>query len=149
MKKILLSFFCAIVLSSCATYLPAPKSVIGMVDYSGLTNRGIFVTESNSVSFDYEPIGSIYVEEVGGWIRKDGKPDSVDPKEAYYVNSSSSKKVYQAPDIQTVYVKLANKLKEVNANGLINLKITSTSEFNQLSKTTVGKIVITGMAINK
>lgn len=148
MKKILLLSFCAIVLSSCATYLPAPKSIIGMVDYSGLTNRGIFVTESNSVSFDYEPVGSIYVEEVGGWIRQDGKPNSVDPKADYYVGSNS-KKVYQAPDIQAVYVKLAQKLKEVNANGLINLKITSTSQFDQLSKTTVGKIVITGMAINK
>lgn len=148
MKKILLLSFCTIALSSCATYLPAPKSVIGMIDYSGLTNRGIFVTESNSVSFDYEPIGSIYVEEVGGWIRKDGKPNFVDSKDDYYVGSSS-KKVYQAPDIQAVYVKLSNKLKDVNANGLINLKIISTSEFDQLSKTTVGKIVITGMAINK
>lgn len=70
MKKALLLFFCAIILSSCAIYLPAPKSIIGMVDYSGLINRGIFVTESNSVSFEYEPVGSIYVEEVGGWIHK-------------------------------------------------------------------------------
>lgn len=59
------------------------------------------------------------------------------------------KKVCHVPGIQAVYVKLANKLKDINANGLINLKITSTSEFDQLSKTTVGKIVITGMAINK
>lgn len=148
MKKVLL-LFCVIALSSCVTYLPVPKSLIGMIDYSGLTNRGIFVTESNSVSFDYEPIGSIYVEEVGGWIRKDGKENSSDLKEDYYINSSSRKKIYQAPDIQTMYEKLAIKLKDVGANGLINLKITSTSEFDQLSKTTVDKIVITGMAINK
>lgn len=116
-----------------------------MIDYSMLTKEGYFVTESNSVSFDYEAIGSIYAVEVGGWVSKDGKTGPTDLKEKYYINSNH-KQVYQAPNLQKVYRNLANKLKSVGANGIINLKVNFTTD------SSIGnpqKIVITGMAIKK
>ena len=75
-NKISCLLFCFLVLSACSvSNLPAPKSEIDMIDYSMLTKEGYFVTESNSVSFDYEAIGSIYAVEVGGWVSKDGRPE--------------------------------------------------------------------------
>lgn len=109
-----------------------------MIDYSMLTQQGYFVTESNSVSFNYEAIGSIYAEEVGGWVPKNGKPKSMDPKEKYYINSNQ-KHIYQEPNLQNAYANIANKLKAEGANGIINLKISKYSN----------KIIITGMAIKK
>lgn len=142
-KKISCLLFCVLVLSACSvSNLPAPKSEVIMIDYSMLTQKGYFVTESNSVSFDYEAIGSIYAEEVGGWVPKDGKPESTDPKEKYYMNSNR-KHIYQAPNLQNAYANIANKLKAVGANGIINLKI------SLINSNYSDKIVITGMAIKK
>lgn len=98
MKRLFLSLACILLLASCASYLPAPKSFTGLIDYSPLTKRGIYVTESNSVNFEYEAVGSIYAEAVGGFVYKDGKPDAVDPKDDYYVGASSGKKVYVRPE---------------------------------------------------
>ena len=66
-------------------------------------------------------------------------------KEKYYINSNH-KQVYQTPSLQKAYRNLANKLKSVGANGLINLKVNFTTD------SSIGnpqKIVITGMAIKK
>lgn len=145
-KKISCLLFCFLVLSACSvSNLPAPKSEIDMIDYSMLTKEGYFVTESNSVSFDYEAIGSIYAVEVGGWVSKDGKSEPTDLKEKYYINSNH-KQVYQAPNLQKVYRNLVNKLKSIGANGIINLKVNFTTD---ASISNPQKIVITGMAIKK
>lgn len=147
-KKILCLLFSVLVLSSCGSIpLPAPHSDVVMIDYSSLTQDGYFVTESNSVSFDYEAVGSIIAEEVGGWLSKNGKPKSVDPKDEYYI-SFGRKQIYQEPDLQKAYENLKNKLKEVGANGIINLDI----RFVQGSSDKYpkpDKIIITGMAIKK
>lgn len=145
-KNISYLLFYFLVLSACSvSNLPAPKSEIDMIEYSMLTKEGYFVTESNSVSFDYEAIGSIYAIEVGGWVSKDGRSESTDLKEKYYINSNH-KQVYQTPNLQKAYRNLANKLKSVGANGIINLKVSFTTD------SAIGnpqKIVITGMAIKK
>lgn len=148
MKKLFL-LPCMLLLASCASYLPAPKSITGMIDYSTLTKNGIFVTESNSVNFDYEAVGSIYAEEVGGFVRKDGKPDPIDPRDDYYIGSSSGKKVYVRPDVQAAFEKLISKLSQSGANGLINMKIQFTTEQDLISKVIIDKIIVSGMAIKK
>lgn len=134
--------------ASCATYRPAPKSYVGMIDYSVLTSKGLFVTESNSVNFDYQAIGSVIAEETGGWVRKDGKDTSDDPKADYYV-ASASQKIYKSPDIQVVFDNIAKNLLTIGANGIINLKITTSSEIDMVSKLSVDKITVSGMAIRK
>nr|DAY43987.1 MAG TPA: Selenium binding protein [Caudoviricetes sp.] len=148
MKKIFLLIISLFVFTSCAVYMPTPKSFVEIVDYSTLTKQGIFVTESNSVNFSYEPIGSIVAEETGGWSRKDDRSNIRESKDDYYVGSMS-KKVYRAPDVQMAFANLASRLHEIDANGVINLKIASTMEFDQASKLSVQKITVTGMAIRK
>ena len=135
--------------TSCATYHPAPKSFVGVIDYSVLTSKGLFVTESNSVNFDYQAIGSVIAEETGGWIPKNGaKQKPVNAGDDYYV-SSSSKKIYMAPDIQAAFDNIAEHLSSIRANGIINLKITTSSEIDLVSKLSVDKIIVSGMAIRK
>jgi len=146
MKKTLIYALIIVLFSACATLRPDPLSIISVVDYSPLTDRGIFVTESNSVSFEYKAIGSVIVEESGGWIARDGKR-SPSSKEDYYIGSS--KKIYQSPKFESTFKKLSEKLESIGANGIINLKISSTSELNRAYNVYVEKITITGMAIKK
>ena len=72
MRKLLCIILIVILATSCATVkLPQPYSYSNYIDYSAFTEQGIFVTESNSVSFDYQQLGSISVVEVGGWVSVD------------------------------------------------------------------------------
>ncbi len=149
MKKVLLLIVSVCMFTSCATYQPAPKSFVGIIDYSVLTSKGIFVTESNSVNFDYQAIGSVIAEETGGWVPKSSaKQKPASAADDYYV-SSSSKKNYIAPDIQVAFDNIAEHLLSLRANGIINLKITTSSEIDLVSKLSVDKIIVSGMAIRK
>ncbi len=60
MRKFLFISAMALLLSACAT-MPkwAYTSYSASFDFTEFTNGGFFITESNSVSFDYDPIGSI------------------------------------------------------------------------------------------
>lgn len=65
MKKVYLLFSVMLLVLAACQSLPTPKSNMVVIDYAVLTNQGIFVTESNSVNFAYEPIGSISIDELG------------------------------------------------------------------------------------
>lgn len=152
MKKVYLLFVVMLLVLSACQSLPAPKSNVVVVDYTALTNQGIFVTESNSVNFSYEPIGSISIDELGGWVRENKQKRAVDIKEDYYYNSPnpfSGKQVYQAPDMNNMFNKLAAQLHELGANGIINLKITQTFEYQKEIKQFIHRVTISGMAIKK
>lgn len=123
MKKFLLLMIMAVCLSSCMTQveLPKPSAYAGIFDYYPLTSKGVFVTESNSVSFDYETIGSLYAQSRGGWINKK----------------------YSSPSLQALYNEVLSELGKMKANGIVNLKLSisgsGTSEM----------LSLTGMAIRK
>lgn len=149
MKKIFLYSTFIILFSSCATMRPVPKSIATVIDYSILTQKGLFVTESNSVSFDYEAVGSVFIEETGGWISKDAKVSTNNQNDDSYFNPSGGNKIYRAPSLQISFNNLSEKLESIGANGIINLKISSSSELNRAYNVYVEKITITGMAIKK
>lgn len=126
MKKILFYIIIAFTISSCVT-LPAPKSSVGIIDYTPLIKEGIFVTESNSVNFDYTAIGSIIATEKGGWTNGSVKRPTADAA-------------------------LKNIIKELNrlgANGIINLMVTSSVEMSEdmMTKVFIPVVTIKGMAI--
>ena len=152
MKKVYLLFSVMLLVLAACQSMPTPKSNMVEIDYAVLTNQGIFVTESNSVNFAYEPIGSISIDELGGWVRKDSKKRAANIKEDYYYNSPNpynGKQVYQAPDLDNMFNKLAAELHELGANGIINLKITQTVEFQKEIKQFIHRVTISGMAISK
>ena len=147
MKLKLLLIMPILALASCTTVnVPAPKQYAATIDYTYLSQKGIFVTESNSVSFDYEPLGSLYVECLGGWVKKKHKDGDV-MEDIYMANPGSV--MYLKPTIEEAYQLVLSEIKKLRANGVINLKISTVSEFNSTYKVTVDKIVITGMCIRK
>ncbi|MCC8188655.1 MAG: hypothetical protein LIP08_14465 [Bacteroides sp.] len=127
LKNYLLLLLFISLLSSCFT-LPSPyyKSYIG--DYSAFTRKGIFVTESDYIKFDYIAIGSVMAEVGGGWTK-------------------NTVQEYVAPDLDTLFEKLANKLISQHANGIINLNIKLIpKDKNKVSS--YDRYIVTGMAVH-
>lgn len=126
MNKTFFGFLIILILSSCAS-LPEPESRVGVIDYTPLIKAGIFVTESNSVNFDYTAVGSIVATEKGGWINGRAK----------------------RPETQDALKSITKELERMGANGIINLNIISSVEMSDdlMSKTFVSVITVKGMAI--
>lgn len=125
-NSILLIVTLFILVSSCVT-LPQPSFEIGVIDYSPLLNNGIFVTESNSVNFDYTALGSVIAIEKGGW------------------NNGIKKR----PSTEVVFNGIIKELENIGANGLINLNVSFSTEITDYdhAKIYVPTIIVKGMAI--
>mgnify|MGYP000459298411 CR=1 FL=1 len=146
MKKVLLSILFVGLLTSCVTpKLPEPYGTSTILDYSPLTSKGFYVTESNSVSFDYQAIASVSATEVAGWVKKDKKQVISDGTlrknvDELYVNMESKPSSGKyIPDINAAMDRMVEILRTVGANGIINLNIQWESS----------RIIISGMAIRK
>lgn len=122
--KIVFLLLCCILVSSCET-VHIPQSTETVIrDYTPMTDKGIFVTESNSVDFDYVPLGSVVSVTSGAY------------------SSSVDKGVkYENVDLGKAFEEISKMLVVMDANGLINLKIESS--FDNL----IHYITVTGMAI--
>ena len=158
MKKCLLLITSVLVFASCATtQKPAPFTPVSMLDYSLLTERGIFVTESNSVGFDYETIGSVLIQGYGGYVKhndKKGKRERIVTQDDYYIHDegfpiTKGKYQYIEPSLVDAMITLGDYLKDVGANGIINIKVTVMPEDINDDTNNKDKIVITGMAIRR
>lgn len=149
MKKVLFLILAIGLFTACVTpKMPAPYGFSSFLDYSLLTDKGIYVTESNSVSFDYKTLGSVSVTEVGGWVKKGKEPKNTRKSnksgdDDMYVGIDKSqytgKNLYVTPSIDVAMERMANTLKEIGANGVINLKVQLDSH----------RIIISGMAMRK
>lgn len=146
MNKIYLFFICMLIIifTSCNVYDPYIISN-HTIDFSSYSKEGFFITESNSVSFEYEPIGSIITEVYSGYNAEEIKIK--EENEIYGEITKTIKKgvyVKASPD-DAIYF-LIEQAKELGANGIINLKIQPVSSKNEY------KIIgyyVTGMAIKK
>lgn len=135
-------------LSSCGIKLPAPEARVFNLDYRYLDENGIFVTESPSVSFDYKAVSSIAVEVKGGYVTRD-EADRIleDNNDLYYYPTSNRNKVYVGPIVRDAYDVLIEKMREIGANGIINIRIDQDRVMN--GDVYVDRITISGMAIEK
>lgn len=118
MRKIVGCVVLLMCLSSCVTV--KQFSIVNIIDYSKFVEQGFYVTEANSVDFEYVPVGSIV---------------SISQAE---IESFKSPKI----DMDRVFQEMIEKLKKKNANGVINLNIQGL-EASSVSM----KVVVTGMAI--
>ncbi len=125
MKKLLFTLFVMLLLGSCSMGRQYTENAY-VIDYTKY--RGIFITEANSVSFEYEPVGSIVASIGSGYDRRK------------YITASADDALYV----------LCEEARKHRANGIINLKITYEWEIVKnsygQSKTLTG-VVATGMAI--
>lgn len=121
MRKYLTLVLMTIILSSCAIKYPY-KRYSTVVDFEKYTSQGFFITESNSVNFNYMPVGSLSsVVESGYELIGDLVTDRSDD---LYHNSSSSNKYgdYINAAIDDAIEELFLSAKELGADGIINLK---------------------------
>lgn len=98
------------------------------IDYQKAGQGKVFITEANSVSFEYEPLGSILVEEKSGVVKltvptteKERNDDSL------YSIGSSTKTItsYTTATAQTALNYSAKEALRLGGDGIINLRLTS------------------------
>lgn len=136
-----------LVLFSCKSLTPpTPIRYASHVDYSYFTNKGIFVTESNSVNFEYETLGSLYVECTGGWVKKN-KSNEIDMEDVYM--NKMGNYLYAPARVEEAFDLAMVEVIKLQGNGIINLKITPGTYYYANYLTGVNKITITGMIIKK
>lgn len=135
MKKILtLCAVAALMMCSCETANKFQQSA-GFIDYSMF--HGMFLTESNSVSFEYLPIGSLYAEEISGEYQIVKK--KIGNNEIYGDEYAVVDGKYRHASPQSALAFAADKAKEMGGNGIINLRIEKID----------GGYCVTGMVIKR
>lgn len=134
-------------LSSCAPKILYTES-IGFVDYSSYLSKGIFLTESNSVSFEYDAIGSVTVSVFSG-NTVISQTQQVDKNDIYGEKTRISNKMgWRAASPESALEAAVSQAVSKGANGLINIKISPATEVYS-SKTVRSGYLVTGMAIKR
>lgn len=130
MNKLLLLFAAVTFLSSCSVKKSMYTTEASSVDYTPYTEKGFFITESNSVGFDYEPISSVVASTKSGYTDKKKKM----AHSHHRLNSKKNiKQGVSNEDIESGAFKIASSEDALNelynqalshrADGIINLKI--------------------------
>lgn len=138
----------AITLTSCSVKYPVVLRTAS-IDYLVHMNNNFFLTESNSVSFDYTPVGSMQVSLQDGWEVKKGKKDS-----GYY-DMDDLRRVkygdYAPATYEDALQHLVDLAKDSGADGIIGLKFHyQDAPRNQFgTKVGWGKVTVSGMAIKR
>ena len=137
MKKIVLLLLAIPILFSCSVKYPY-KEYYSFFDYSEHIKKGFFITESNSVNFDYTPIGTV------SFIMRSGY-------EEIEKRDSSIYGEYKDIDVEKAITSIVNIAKMKNANGIINLKVEFVpAVFEKRKNVILGNgVIISGMAIKR
>ena len=140
----------ALSVSSCASFSgPKFSQTSYFVDYRQAADGNVFITESNSVSFEYAPVGSLLVEEIAGKFKEQKvltDQQSYRKTDPIYgdMDQSAFKNTYRYPSATSALDYAANCALQMGGDGIINLKMTSS-----LSEDKRPKLTITGMVIKK
>lgn len=115
-------------LASCKSSTPAFKHEAYLVDLRTMTDDGFFITESNSVGFDYQPIGVMTLFEYSGEDKTyvvTQQEVQQDLNDGIYVQSMMKRqsKHWRTADSQSALNEMVRVAKEQGANGIINLSI--------------------------
>ncbi len=126
------------------TFVPYFSSVTS-VDYSRYNNENFYITEANSVSFAYDPVGSVEVVMRSGY-------------KGVYNETSRTTTYSKEPTLVSVYDVIDGVKKEcenLGADGVINFKLsfdrvaTQYSVWNGAELETGMMVTATGMAIKR
>ena len=122
MKQILLLSITMFMLTACVSRRPYTEDSY-TISYSD--HKDIFITESNSVNFEYEPIGSVSATIGSGY---------------------KGRKFIEATEDEVIK-KLCKESKLLGANGIINFRITYSVDNRYTKPNPAIIITATGMAI--
>lgn len=154
MKKALIALFAATTLFSCFTIGKFPYvQESSIIDYSQHEEKGFFVTEANSVSFEYKAIGSVSAKVESGYEVVGGKKVKAIGDDVYQKQMATQTKVayggfVSATPAQALEL-LYQKAKESHANGIINLKLSPITQYTQAYGNVITGYFATGMAIRR
>lgn len=146
MKRLLLFLLLFVVMSSCTVVKYAEYAV--SLDYSKYSNDNFFITESNSVSFEYKPVGSVLVEIVSGFDKtmKGERPPRIIHGDVYNPEYDNYYKgTYRRADCYNALRKIVDECKNQGANGVINLKFS----YKRDEYGTIISVYASGMAIER
>jgi uncharacterized protein YbjQ (UPF0145 family) len=156
MKKSILLLLTTVLMAGCYPIRFSYHQSSVVLDYSEYTKRGFFLTEANSVSFEYQALGSIFAKVTSGYeilseTSRTGMSDDLYGATASVkrkVKYGNYKQAYTDDALKVLYA----KAREINANGVINLQFTYTPAEYDLKTglmTYPDGVIITGMAIRK
>ena len=147
MKKInyLASVVLLTLLGSCAPKLHYSTNV-GYIDYSQFANEGIFLTESNSVNFEYTSIGSVSVAVLSGNVDKQ-RPNKYNYKDLYGKEQDEKYSEWVTASPEQAIKLAVEKAKEQGGNGIINIKVEPYTDISD--KVARSGFLLSGMVIKK
>jgi uncharacterized protein YbjQ (UPF0145 family) len=149
MKKII--SFCVVLLlvTSCTTYKIPYRRYSGTIDFSAYAQKGFFITESNSVSFSYEPLGSITAVVSSGYeVLNSEKLKSSDDVYGSFQKIKYGKMIDAS--VNDALDELYNSARSLGADGIINFRsdyIPATFQKGVL--VSPDSYIVSGMAIRR
>ncbi|MBM6866841.1 hypothetical protein H6A66_17045 [Bacteroides caecigallinarum] len=127
MRKLtfLIAVIATFAMTSCSLSVKIPyRYSMSYIDYNTVSQQyGVFITESNSVGFDYQPIGSISLMERSG---NEVKSSESEAKDGVYSKSLITTVKYGDwidASIDELLKIACQKAIEQGGNGIINMKI--------------------------
>lgn len=153
-KKVLFLLALLPFMFSCSTIGKFPYvQEASIMDYSQYEKKGFFITEANSVSFEYEAVGSVSAKVESGFEVIGGKKIKAIGDDIYQKQMATKTKVsygeFVAATPNQALDLLYKKAVENNANGIINLKISPITQYTQAYGNIVTGYFATGMAIKR
>jgi len=146
MKKSIILILSIFALSSCVTKYPYTVRY-SYFDYSEYNKKGFFITESNSVIFEYTPVGSISISIRSGYECEEKLGINSTTKDSLIYMSCGKYKEYNTQKAISALVNLANSN---DANGIINLKVEFIPAVYEKGNIILGEgVIVSGMAIKK
>ena len=149
MKKII--SFCVVLLlvTSCTTYKIPYRRYSAAIDFSAYAQKGFFITESNSVSFPYEPVGSISAVVSSGYeILNSENLKSTDDVYGSYKKIKYGKMIDAS--VNDALDELYNSAIRLGADGIINFRSEYVpSLYNKAVLITPDSYIVSGMAIRR
>ena len=151
MKKMFFVVIISLLAVSCVTTDKMYSLSTSEISYSLYTQQGFFFSESNSVSFEYEPIGSVYSMSRAGYVpqgKSTVKKTTKTNLDDIYENNRSENGLsftsgkYKSANIPDALDAMYQNAKRLGADGVINLKY----EFSYVPSE---RVVVSGMAIKK
>lgn len=149
--KSLMLLLALLLLQSCSSFhFPRAKDYITTVDYTKYLQEGFFITESNSVNFDYDPVATVYVLSYEGETDPNSGAGSGWYVDQYGYSRQSGDVDWAFPYPAGVLDKAVKAAKEKGADAIINLSFTPTTRrpFKNENFTLSG-LLVTGMAIKR
>ncbi len=143
-KTVFLLLFTTLFFGSCVV-TSKYHTYYDIINFNYLTEKGIFATTSNSVSFEYKPLGIVSGISSGGYFPKNKKEEH---KAVRGYNNKGTQTNYKYPDLDDAFKELYKGLEEIGANGVIDLNIKYGYKETKYGRH-LSDITITGMAIKK